>query len=44
MSTEGKVTRKLRAILSAIAKGYRLLLSDDEALIILFRNIQDSRK
>jgi len=34
MPTEEKVTRKLRAILSADVKGYSLLMSDDEAFTI----------
>ncbi len=34
MPTEDKVTRKLRAILSADVKGYSLLMSDDEALTV----------
>ena len=34
MPTEDKVTRKLRAILSADVKGYSLLMSDDEAFTI----------
>jgi len=34
MSIEQKVTRKLRAILSADAKGYSLLMSDDEVFTI----------
>lgn len=34
MPTEGKVTRKLRAILSADVKDYSLLRSDDEAYTI----------
>jgi hypothetical protein len=44
MPTEDKVTRKLRAILSADVKGDSLLMSDNEAFIILFRNIEDNRK
>jgi len=34
MPTEEKVTRKLRAILSADVKGYSLLMSDDESFTI----------
>ena len=34
MPTEDKVTRKLRAILSADVKGYSLLMSDDEAYTV----------
>ena len=34
MPTEEKVTRKLRAILSADVKGYSLLMSDDEAYTV----------
>jgi adenylate cyclase len=34
MPTEAKVTRKLRAILSADVKGYSLLMSDDEAFTV----------
>ena len=34
MSIEEKVTRKLRAILSADVKGYSLLMADDEAFTI----------
>jgi len=34
MPTEEKVTRKLRAILSADVKGYSLLMADDEAFTI----------
>jgi len=34
MSTEEKITRKLRAILSADVKGYSLLMSDDEAFTV----------
>ena len=34
MSTEEKVTRKLRAILSADVKGYSLLMADDEAFTV----------
>ena len=34
MPTEQKVTRKLRAILSADVKGYSLLMSDDEAYTV----------
>jgi adenylate cyclase len=34
MPTEEKVTRKLRAILSADVKGYSLLMADDEALTV----------
>ncbi|MGV7223769.1 MAG: adenylate/guanylate cyclase domain-containing protein [Nitrospinales bacterium] len=34
MPTEEKVTRKLRAILSADVKGYSLLMSDDEAFTV----------
>ena len=43
MSIEQKVTRKLRAILSADVKGYSLLMADDEAFTIQtikkYRNI-----
>ncbi|MBW2635823.1 MAG: adenylate/guanylate cyclase domain-containing protein, partial [Deltaproteobacteria bacterium] len=43
MSTEEKVTRKLRAILSADVKGYSILMADDEAATIQalkdYRNI-----
>jgi adenylate cyclase len=46
MSTEEKVTRKLRAILSADVKGYSLLMADDEAFTIQtikkYRNIISS--
>ena len=34
MPTEDKVTRKLRAILSADVKGYSLLMTDDEAFTV----------
>ena len=34
MSNEQKVTRKLRAILSADVKGYSLLMADDETFIV----------
>jgi len=44
MPTEENATRKLRAILFANVKGYSLLMPDDEAFFILFRNIEDSRK
>jgi len=43
MATEQKVTRKLRAILSADVKGYSLLMTNDEASTIQtlkeYRNI-----
>ena len=43
MPNEEKVTRKLRAILSADVKGYSLLMADDEAFTIQtikeYRNI-----
>lgn len=43
MSIEEKVTRKLRAILSADVKGYSLLMANDEAFTIktlnAYRNI-----
>ena len=34
MSTEDKIVRKLRAILSADVKGYSLLMADDEVFTI----------
>ena len=34
MPTEQKVTRKLRAILSADVKGYSILMADDEVFTI----------
>ncbi|MFC1877679.1 hypothetical protein ACFL2E_10485 [Thermodesulfobacteriota bacterium] len=34
MPNKQKVTRKLRAILSADVKGYSLLMADDEAITI----------
>lgn len=34
MPTEDKVTRKLRAILSADVKGYSLLMTEDEAFTV----------
>ena len=34
MSTEQKVSRKLRAILSADVKGYSILMADDEVFTI----------
>lgn len=34
MPNEQKVTRKLRAILSADVKGYSLLMADDEVLTL----------
>ena len=42
MPTEEKVTRKLRAILSADVKGYSLLMSDDEAFTI--RTLKEYRR
>ena len=41
MSSEPKVTRKLRAILSADVKGYSLLMADDEAYTI--RKLEEYR-
>ena len=41
MSTEEKVTRKLRAILSADVKGYSLLMADDEAYTV--RKLEEYR-
>ena len=42
MPTEQKVTRKLRAILSADVKGYSILMADDETFTIkTLKNIED---
>ena len=42
MTAEQKVTRKLRAILSADVKGYSLLMTNDEASTI--RTLKEYRK
>ena len=42
MTTEQKITRKLRAILSADVKGYSLLMTNDEASTI--KTLKDYRK
>ena len=39
MSNEQKVTRKLRAILSADVKGYSILMADDESHTIQTLNM-----
>jgi hypothetical protein len=39
MPNEQKITRKLRAILSADVKGYSILMSDDEAFTIRTLNV-----
>ena len=47
MTTEQKVTRKLRAIMSADVKGYSILMADDEVATVQtlkdYRNIMSSR-